>query len=53
MDVASAHLMTEVGVDHHGVLDQARLLLAERHGIPHATFQVEPDGPRGCHEVDW
>ena len=53
MDVASAHLMTRVGVDHHGVLDQARTLLAERHGIDHATVQVEPDDHKGCHEVDW
>jgi cobalt-zinc-cadmium efflux system protein len=53
MDVASAHLMTEVGVDHHGVLDQARILLAERHGIAHATVQVEPADHEGCHEVDW
>ncbi len=53
MDVASAHLMTEVGVDHHGVLDQARILLAERHGIAHATVQVEPADHEGCHEVGW
>jgi cobalt-zinc-cadmium efflux system protein len=53
MDVASAHLMTRVGVDHHGVLDQARILLAERHGIDHATVQVEPEDHEGCHEVDW
>ncbi len=53
MDVASAHLMTEVGVDHHGVLDQARTVLAERHGITHATMQVEPADHEGCHEVDW
>jgi cobalt-zinc-cadmium efflux system protein len=53
MDVASAHLMTEVGVDHHGVLDQARTLLAERHGISHATVQVEPADHEGCQDVDW
>jgi cobalt-zinc-cadmium efflux system protein len=53
MEVASAHLMTEVGVDHHGVLDQARTLLAERHGIDHATVQVEPADHEGCHEVGW
>jgi cobalt-zinc-cadmium efflux system protein len=53
MDVASAHLMTRVGVDQHGVLDQARSLLAERHGIDHATVQVEPEDHEGCHEVGW
>jgi cobalt-zinc-cadmium efflux system protein len=53
MDVASAHLMTHVGIDHHGVLDQARTLLAERHGIDHATVQVEPDDHEGCHDVGW
>lgn len=53
MDVASAHLMTRVGVDHHRVLDQARTLLAERHGIDHATVQVEPEDHEGCHELDW
>jgi cobalt-zinc-cadmium efflux system protein len=53
MDVASAHLMVRVGVDHHGVLDQARTLLAEQHGIDHATVQVEPEDHEGCHEVDW
>jgi cobalt-zinc-cadmium efflux system protein len=53
MEVASAHLMTEVGVDHHGVLDQARTVLAERHGIAHATVQVEPADHEGCHEVGW
>ncbi len=53
MDVASAHLMVGSGVDTHGVLDQARALLAERHGITHATVQVEPDNHQGCNEVTW
>mgnify|MGYP000002538667 FL=1 len=53
MDVASAHLMVASGVDTHGVLDQARVLLAERHGITHATLQVEPDDHQGCNELTW
>src|SRR5262245_6886545 len=52
MEVASAHVMTSVGVDAHGVLDQARALLA-RHDIAHATIQVEPDDHEGCAELNW
>ncbi|MHB1128525.1 MAG: cation diffusion facilitator family transporter [Ilumatobacteraceae bacterium] len=53
MDVASAHVMVAPGVDTHGVLDQARALLAERHGITHATLQVEPHDHDGCNEMTW
>jgi len=53
MDVATAHLMVSAGTDTHAVLDQARHLLAERHGITHATLQVEPDNHHGCDEVTW
>jgi cobalt-zinc-cadmium efflux system protein len=53
MDVATAHLMVAVGTDSHAVLDQARHLLADRHGITHATLQVEPDDHRGCDEMTW
>lgn len=53
MDVASAHLMDTSGVDLHGVLDQARALLAERHGITHAILQVEPSDHTGCNEMTW
>ena len=53
MDAASAHLVATTGVDHHGVLDQARDLLATRYGIDHGTFQVEPDTHAGCHDVTW
>jgi cobalt-zinc-cadmium efflux system protein len=53
MEVATAHLMVRTGTDSHDVLDTARALLAERHGITHATFQVEPDDHRGCDEVSW
>jgi cobalt-zinc-cadmium efflux system protein len=53
MDAASAHLVASAGVDHHGVLDQARHLLARRYGIDHGTFQVEPETHDGCHDVTW
>jgi cobalt-zinc-cadmium efflux system protein len=53
MEVATAHLMVSVGTDSHAVLDQARQLLADRHGITHATLQIEPDDHHGCDEVTW
>lgn len=53
MEAASAHLVTSSGTDQHGVLDQARHLLADRYGIGHGTFQVEPDTHEGCHDVTW
>jgi cobalt-zinc-cadmium efflux system protein len=53
MEVASAHLMVRAGADSHAVLDQARVLLAERYGVSHATLQVEPDDHTGCDEVHW
>jgi cobalt-zinc-cadmium efflux system protein len=53
MENASVHLVVEVGTDAHGVLDQARDLLQRRHGIDHATLQVEPSDHRGCDELQW
>ena len=53
MEVASAHLMVAVGTDIHGVLDEARHVLAERYQVVHATLQVEPDDHRGCDQVTW
>jgi cobalt-zinc-cadmium efflux system protein len=53
MEVATAHLMVAAGADSHAVLDRARELLAERHGIAHSTLQVEPDDHRGCGDVSW
>lgn len=53
MEVATAHLMVASGTDSHAVLDQARHLLADRHGITHATLQVEPEDHHGCDEVTW
>ena len=53
MEVATAHLVVSTGTDAHGVLDQARALLADRHGITHATLQVEPDNHDGCSGLSW
>jgi cobalt-zinc-cadmium efflux system protein len=53
MEVASAHLMVRAGTDSHAVLDQARALLDEQHGLAHATLQVEPDDHHGCDEITW
>ena len=53
MNVASVHLMTRDGVDHHTVLDFAKDLLDDQFGIEHATLQVEPDTHQGCTEVTW
>ncbi len=53
MEVASAHLMVRVGTDGHAVLDQARELLRDVHGIDHATLQIEPDDHQGCDEIAW
>ncbi|MGW2214296.1 cation diffusion facilitator family transporter [Nonomuraea sp. NPDC001684] len=53
MNVATAHLVTGDQSDNHSVLDQARDLLRTRHGVAHATLQVEPDGHTGCDEVGW
>ncbi len=53
MDAASAHLVMASTADSHGVLDDARHCVATRHGIDHATFQVEPDSHEGCDQVNW
>jgi len=53
MELLTAHVMVTTGADHHAVLDQARSLLADHHGIHHATLQVEPEDHAGCDELDW
>ncbi|CAM05475.1 cobalt-zinc-cadmium efflux system protein [Saccharopolyspora erythraea NRRL 2338] len=54
MEVASAHLTTDNGADHGGVLIAAQRLLAERYSINHATLQVEPiDCARRCRALTW
>jgi cobalt-zinc-cadmium efflux system protein len=53
MNVATAHLVTVDGADAHEVLDRARDVLRDQHGVAHATLQVEPRSHTGCHEVGW
>ena len=53
MEVLTAHVVTTDETESHAVLDRAREVLAERHGISHATLQVEPSSHRGCDELDW
>jgi cobalt-zinc-cadmium efflux system protein len=53
MEVATAHVMVAAGTDAHAVLDEARNVLSERHHLPHATLQIEPDDHKGCDEVSW
>lgn len=53
MDAASAHLVVSRGADTHGVLDQARHLLADGYRVAHATLQIEPDDHEGCEEISW
>lgn len=53
MHVATVHLVTDDLADSHSVLDQARDLLRSRHGIAHATLQIEPADHHGCAELGW
>lgn len=53
MNVATAHLVTHDQRMSHAVLDGARDVLRDRHGISHATLQVEPADHTGCDALDW
>ena len=58
MEVASVHLELAEGGDAHQVLDTARRLLRDTHGLAHATVQVEPAEhgggcADGCQEMSW
>ena len=54
MEVASAHLITEPGMEHTEVLLAAQRLLTENYHIEHATLQVEPaDCATPCRELAW
>jgi len=53
MEVATAHLKVASAADTHRVLDEARVMLRERHRLEHATLQVEPADHIGCEEVGW
>lgn len=53
MPVATAYLVARDRADNRTVLDQARDVLRRRHGIAHATLQVEPADHQGCEEIGW
>jgi cobalt-zinc-cadmium efflux system protein len=53
MDVATAHLLVADGTDTHRILDDARNVLRDSHGIAHATLQIETDDHRHCAEANW
>lgn len=53
MHVATAHLVAAEESTAQAVLDDARTVLRDGHGIEHATLQVESVRDRGCQELDW
>jgi cobalt-zinc-cadmium efflux system protein len=53
MHVATAHLVATDAGDLAGILEEARQVLRDDHGVVHATLQVEPASSRACHELDW
>jgi cobalt-zinc-cadmium efflux system protein len=53
MHVATAHLVSADGAAVQLILDDARRVLRDTHGVAHATLQVEPRSSRGCDELDW
>jgi cobalt-zinc-cadmium efflux system protein len=54
MEMGTAHLSIDAGTDPGAVLSAARHLLADGHGVPHFTIQVEPPGAHThCTELSW
>lgn len=53
MHVATAHLVLAADGDAQQVLDGARRVLRERHGVEHATLQVETTVTRECEDTTW
>ncbi len=53
MHVATAHLVAANDVEVTPILDRARELLRDQHGVAHATLQVEPRATSTCQELDW
>ncbi|MBS3941451.1 MAG: cation transporter [Actinobacteria bacterium] len=52
MEVASVHLRLVPDAGGHEVLDAARRLLRDRHGIEHATVQIEPADHADCADCE-
>lgn len=51
LEVATAHLRLDAALDAaatHDVLDAAHGLLRDRHGVDHATIQLEPPSHEAC-----
>lgn len=53
MHVATAHLLAPDTRAATEVLNEARRVLRTRHGIEHATLQVEAVADQSCHELGW
>jgi cobalt-zinc-cadmium efflux system protein len=54
MEVGTAHLSIDAQTSPGAVLAAARRLLADGHGLPHFTLQVEPPGAdQHCAELTW
>ncbi|MEH6819229.1 MAG: cation diffusion facilitator family transporter [Dietzia psychralcaliphila] len=53
MDVGTVHLVVGPRATHSDILDEARRVLREGHGIEHATVQIETADHAGCHELGW
>ncbi|MDI9627622.1 MAG: cation transporter, partial [Acidobacteriota bacterium] len=52
MHVATAHLVVDANSPTQEVLTQAQEVLAQQHGIEHATLQTE-SGPTPQCQLDW
>ena len=53
MHVATAHLVTAEPAAQQTVLDHARAVLRDRHGVAHATLQVETRSTPDCDDPSW
>ena len=53
MDVGTVHLVVSEDAHHADVLDDARRVLLDGHGIEHVTVQIETAGVGGCRELGW
>lgn len=53
MDAAMVHLRIEDDADPEVVLSEARDLLEHRHGVEHATLQIERSTSESCASATW